>query len=373
MFFNGHVIGDCNIPKNRILTVETLDPSRLTDLKALVERAGVVFDAVVPCGELAVPAARALSAALGLRHSEADLSILRDKKLMREALAAHGVPQPTVFAVCATEADFPEMLDFPVIAKPRDGTASLFVRKCENREELLTQLLAIGGYKVSSTSGVQFSMQMLIESVATGAEFSVEAIFENGTLVFSHVHAKALSREPHYDEVGHCTLDAAHPYRAELIEVTQCAVAALGLRNGAVHCEIRMDESGPKVIEVGGRIAGDMISDLTELVTGFSLEAALISVLASAPFEYRPRRPDIRTAGIAFHYSPEAAGICPANVQTVRQGVSQAYSGLNATSPCHVSRRQGYTIFTASTTAEAMQAIGFISQVAETSVEHVSA
>lgn len=92
---------------------------------------------------------------------------------------------------------------------------------------------------------------------------------------------KFTTGEPHFIETGH--LEPA-PVDAETVErvkkVVVHALDTLGLKNGASHTELKIDENGKiRLIEIGGRMGGDCIgSDLVRYSTVYDFVRMVIDV-----------------------------------------------------------------------------------------------
>jgi hypothetical protein len=67
---------------------------------------------------------------------------------------------------------------------------------------------------------------------------------------------------------------------ATIYDITQTALNALGLTNGASHAEYKITKDGRiAIMEIGGRMGGDFIgSDLVRLSTGYDFVKGVIDV-----------------------------------------------------------------------------------------------
>ena len=68
----------------------------------------------------------------------------------------------------------------------------------------------------------------------------------------------------------------------------KAACAGLGLREGPVHAEVRLAESGCVIIEVASRTIGGECARLLRFGTGFSLEALVIAHAIGRPLTIKP-------------------------------------------------------------------------------------
>lgn len=361
VFATGHRVDADGLDSENILQVPSLDPTHIEALEHAIADWGHPIDAVLPGGELVVPTVSVLAKRLGCRHAGPDMELFRDKLKMRQAVQAANLPQPKVLAVCRSKHDIPDIpIPYPVIVKPRDCAASFHVRKCDNEEELRAAIQAIADHKQSSATGVRFRGEALVETIASGAEYSVEGAVQDGELKFIHSHCKVLSSLPYFDEIGHVTLPASAPEAPILADTLRKLVKALGLVTGIVHAEFRLEADTAQLIEIAARIGGDMISDLTELSTGISLEETMIQILLLNAKPLSLQSNINRIAGVGFLFSDNVD--IPADIKVVKRGRSQAYAPAINASEYHVTRRCGYFIFYSKSHKTAIDHIRILAQ-----------
>ncbi|MFC4031959.1 ATP-grasp domain-containing protein [Streptomyces polygonati] len=252
----------------------------------LAEQGGL--RAVVPGFEYAVPAAAVVARRLGLPGITPEAArALRDKRLMKERLAAAGVavaPGVQVDARQAGESDLREIaqrIGFPAVVKPVDGAGSLGVRRADDLGTLRRYLAASGP---TDDMGKPVGERLLVESYVAGPEYSVEGYAGAAGAVVVAVTGKQLGPEPWFVEVGH-TVDAdlAAADRAALVETARAAIGALGLTRGVFHLEARLTPKGAVVLEVAARLGGDRIPRLVAAVHGHDLPQTMIRLLAGLP------------------------------------------------------------------------------------------
>ncbi|TCC07874.1 ATP-grasp domain-containing protein [Kribbella soli] len=228
----------------------------------------------------------------------------RDKVRTREALTAAGLPQPR-FAVAATAAEAATAaadIGYPVVVKPRGMAASIGVAVVSDSAGITD---AFERADSSSRNGpAEYHGGALIEELVDGPEISVDGAVVAGEYLPFCVAHKQLGEPPYFEEVGHL-VDGADPLLddPELRELLRAAHEAIGAPYGITHTEIRFSSRGPVVIEINGRLGGDLIPYLGKLATGIDPGAVLVDVARGT----RPRLdPDHRTCvGIRFCYPPE--------------------------------------------------------------------
>ena len=172
---------------------------------------------------------------------------------------------------------------------------------------------------------------VLIEELVDGPEISIDgAVFAGEYIPFFIAH-KQLGPPPYFEEVGHI-VDGADPLLddRELRELLAATHNALGARYGITHTEIRFTSAGPVVIEVNGRLGGDLIPYLGKLATGIDPGAVAVDVAE----DIRPRlEPDHRSCvGIRFCYPPEDCRVVDIAVPEPRTvpGLVQAHPMVTA-------------------------------------------
>jgi biotin carboxylase len=138
--------------------------------------------------------------------------------------------------------------------------------------------------------------RLLVEQLLEGPEISVEALIDRGEIVCMSVTAKLVLPGRNPVELGH-TVPAAigEPAARRLDGSMRDLVAATGFRSGILHAEWFLVEGEfPHLVECAGRMAGDGIPTLTDLVYGGSLTAGLLAVLTghgdSVSRDRQPRR-----------------------------------------------------------------------------------
>lgn len=254
--------------------------------------------------EVRIHATAYVAQALGLPAGDpAVVWRLRDKGQSRAALAAAGVPQPASVPVH----DLPEALraadrlGYPVILKPRAMGASLGVIRADGPQELTEGFAFTSSIEIPPSVVYNSPEPYLVEECVTGEEISVDAAVHNGAVQPVFVARKVVGYPPYAEEIGHF-VDASDPLLTDpaLRRVLSDTHAALGVRDGWTHSEFMLTATGPKVIEVNGRLGGDLIPLLGQMATGVDPGRAAALVACGREPELRPTRD--RVAGVRFLY-----------------------------------------------------------------------
>jgi biotin carboxylase len=192
----------------------------------------------------------------------------RDKGLQRELLAAARVPSAR-FHTASSIADAVQAahrIGYPVVVKPIAMAGSIAVELVANDD----QLRRAATRAVNATRpGFPRSRTCLVEEYLKGPEISVDSwVIDNEIVPFLTAH-KRKSDPPFFEELGHTVglrLDTAVDH--EVADVVRSANRALGVDRAVTHTELILTDQGPKVVEVNGRIGGDLIPYLGELAYG---------------------------------------------------------------------------------------------------------
>ncbi|UBU11407.1 ATP-grasp domain-containing protein [Nonomuraea gerenzanensis] len=227
----------------------------------------------------------------------------RDKHATRSALAARGVPQPqSVLVGDVAEAHAAaEKFGYPVVVKPRAGVASQAVALVRDGAELAEHFAP--AHRLPAADLRSPDRSVLIEEYLTGPEVAVDCVLRRGHVMPVVVSHKELGYAPYFEETGHWTRgdDPLLGDPAITRFLTQVH-AAVGFSTGATHTEFKLTDEGPKLIEINGRLGGDLISYLCHSASGVDPGLALAAVsCGDAPDLTRTRA---LCAGIRFAYPP---------------------------------------------------------------------
>ncbi|WP_412539560.1 ATP-grasp domain-containing protein [Longispora sp. K20-0274] len=224
---------------------------------------------------------------LGLPHAGLDAAAAcRYKNLTRRALDAAGVPQPRSIQVTSLDEAraAAEEIGYPVVIKPHDLLAGMGVLRVDAPDQLAERYADSTGNPVGGVP--DYVYEPLVEECVTGQEISVDCALHRGELTVLCLARKENGFPPYFVEVGH-TVDAADPLLrdAALLDVLRAAHAALGYSDGVTHTEVMLTDSGPKIIEINGRMPGGHITRLAQLATGTDAGLVACAVACGLPPE----------------------------------------------------------------------------------------
>lgn len=237
-------------------------------------------DAMLSVDDAATELAALGARELGFAHNSPDAAIAaRDKRVMREMIAAAGMKAPW-FAVYRASIDPREvagMLEYPCVIKPLRLSGSRGVIRADDPDELIVAFRRTAAI-AEDESPVPGDAQVLIEEYLPGDEVAVEGLMTDGDL-----HVLAIFDKPdplvgpYFEETIYVTPSRHAPeVQAMIARETAEAAAALGLRHGPVHAELRVNDRGAWLIEVAGRSIGGLCSTILSFGTGMSLEEIIL-------------------------------------------------------------------------------------------------
>jgi biotin carboxylase len=236
-----------------------------------------------------------------------------DKRRQRAALAAAGVPVPRfeVHRVSDGPARAAAAAPYPCVLKPVGLSASRGVIRADDPaafaaafrriEKLLRRARA---ERRPQDDGARDAL--LVESFVPGAEVALEGLLRGGELEVLALFDKPDPLDgPFFEETLYVT-PSRHPaaLAAAVVATTARAAAALGLREGPVHAELRLAPSGPVVLEVAARSIGGLCSRTLRFGAGITLEEVLVAHAVGLPLASLRR--DARAAGVMMLPIPRA-------------------------------------------------------------------
>ncbi|MEW1718343.1 ATP-grasp domain-containing protein [Streptomyces sp. NPDC093109] len=285
-----------------VLTAETNETDALTDFAARAHET-LRFTGVITSCDYYLPAAARIAARLGLPGPSAEaVENACRKDATRRILAEAGLPGPE-FAVCeewAETAAAAREIGYPLVLKPVDLCAGMYVRRVDDEAGLAAAYHALAAFPVNAR-GRRRTPVVLLEELLDGPEVSVETVSFGGTAHVIGVTDKSVGAAPAFVETGHMFPAALDPAdEAAARDTALYALKALGLDDIVAHTEIKLTSGGPRVVEVNPRPAGNRITELVRHVTGIDLAAACVDVALGREPDLRPRPTGLRSAAIGF-------------------------------------------------------------------------
>jgi formate-dependent phosphoribosylglycinamide formyltransferase (GAR transformylase) len=236
------------------------------------------LDAVVGVDDDTTVLAAQLAEALGLAHNSVEAAnAARYKDVMRLALGeAEGVLSPAFWTLSTAEdpSRFAARVPYPCVLKPLSLAASRGVIRADNPRQFVEAFAEIVSILDESDldPADPGASQVLVEEFIPGREVALEGLLIDGALTTLALFDKPDPLDgPYFEETIYVTPSRLPSARQALIsEAAERAAAALGLRNGPVHAELRLNERGAWIVEVAARSIGGLCSSILRFGDGTS-------------------------------------------------------------------------------------------------------
>jgi len=232
------------------------------------------FHGVLAVGDRPAVAAAQLAPDLGLRfHSFQAALDAGDKFRTRVLLREAGMPVPSFRAVALSADAVHEARNatFPAVLKPLFSSASRGVIRADNEQQF-----AQAFERIRKMVGREEAV-LLVEDFIPGREFALEGIVTGGSLQVLALFDKPDPLDgPVFEESIYVTPSREPEAIQEKIrETARRAVAALGLSDGPVHAEMRVNQRGVWMLEAAARPIGGLCSRVLRF-EGMTFEELLL-------------------------------------------------------------------------------------------------
>ncbi len=262
------------------------------------------LDAVIGVDENTVNLAAKAAHLLGLPHNDlAGVAAAADKFKMRRMLAGGGMLSPEY--ACYSLHDDPRRFSlrqsYPVVLKPLLLSAGRGVIRANNKTEFCAaweSIRSICNDKKLRRRGGRSAEKILIEKYIPGEEVALEGLVNNGRL-----HTLAVFDKPdplvgpYFAETIYVTPSRhSEQIQAVCVETVRKAIAVMGIGNGPVHAEMRINEMGVWLVEIANRSIGGLCSQVLQFENGMRLEEIILRQ-ATGMLDSVPQR-ERRAAGV---------------------------------------------------------------------------
>lgn len=249
------------------------------------------LDTIVAVDDGGALLAAAASRRLELPHNPfSAVEATRNKAILRRTLAAAGLPSPKSWEVpvAADPAAVAGHLTFPVVLKPLALSGSRGVMRADDAAgfvEAFERLRRILAEPVNARECGPLATHILVESYVPGIEVSVEGLVDAGRLRVLAIFDKPDPLEgPFFEETIYVTPSRLPPETQQLVrDTTARAARALGLRDGPIHAELRINDDGAYPIDIAARSIGGLCSRTLSFGAGMSLEEIILRHAIGAP------------------------------------------------------------------------------------------
>lgn len=233
-----------------------------------------VIDGILAFGDRPAVVASYVARGLGVAYNHpVAVEACRSKLRMREVFRDAGLRGPWFRSVAVSPAPEPALLgiSYPCVLKPISLSASQGVVRANTREEFVAaaerirKLLASPDILARREADLG---QMIVEEYIPGREVAVEGLLTDGELRVLAIFDKPDPLEgPYFEETIYVTPSRLTEAEQRDVERSACdAVRALGLTQGPVHAEFRINEHGVWPLEVAPRPIGGLCAKALRFV-----------------------------------------------------------------------------------------------------------
>jgi len=247
----------------------------------------------------------------GLRSNPVDaVRVARDKARARQAFAAAGLRTPrfVTFSADTDPALVAAAIAYPCVIKPVDLSGSRGVIRADDPAQAIAAFARVAAlFRSPEVCAPGSTAQpILVEDFIPGGEFAVEGLLRGGHLEVLAIFDKPDPLTgPFFEETIYVTPSRQPAVRQrEIADAVQRATAALQLREGPIHAEVRVNQAGTWMLEVAARSIGGLCARTLRFGMGISLEELILRHAVGLPMPSLLR--EDRAAGVLMLPIPGA-------------------------------------------------------------------
>src|SRR6266436_5977543 len=242
---------------------ETAETAAYTAMEAV---RGQDVSGILALGDRPAAAAAYAARGLGMLHNHpAAVEACRSKLRMREIFRDAGLNVPWFRSLPIIPTPEPSLLglSYPCVLKPLSLSASQGVVRANNREEFLAAATRVRRLlqspEILATREANLD-HLLVEGYIPGREVAVEGLLTDGELRILAIFDKPDPLEgPYFEETIYVTPSRLPESVQHAVEkCARDAARALGLSNGPIHAEFRINDNGVWPLEVAPRPIGGL-------------------------------------------------------------------------------------------------------------------
>lgn len=261
-----------------------------------------------------------------------DVSLWRDKVLMKQAVCSAGIPTPRWLEHLEAPVlkKFCEDVKFPVILKPRKGAASQGVYKILSMDQLaqVTQTVDLLDYECEQFIDAQIGHADGV--IADGlVKFFLASKYVNTCLDFSNgkfLGSYAITEQHEIDRIQ---------------EFTVAVLNSLNIQNSAFHLEFFMDDFGKLIfLEIGARVGGGEIPFMIRQVFGIDLFDLWLKAILKQ--DILPTENTSKACGFAMIPEPISTPVVVKQATSLKSKVPQIYHEILPSSGQILDGKGGY-------------------------------
>ena len=328
------LVVDLADPTGSAAAVTALAARRPLDAVVAVDDQGLLI-AALAARELGLPAndpqavartrnkaaMRAALAAADGRAAQPEGEAPRDTLLQPAEAPRHALLQPA-FRVVGRADDVVAAaaeIGWPVVIKPVSLSASRGVIRADDPSAVESAAARVRA--ILDGDGHSADEPILVESYVPGEEVAVEGLLRTGRLEVLAVFDKPDPLTgPYFEETLYVTPSRLPaPVQAGISAAVADAAAAIGLTEGPVHAELRIDPDGrPWILEVAARTIGGLCARTLRFAAGVTLEELVLRHALGLAVD--PRRETI-AAGVMMLPIPRAGRLAAVHGQDEARAV----------------------------------------------------
>lgn len=261
------------IPEKNIIYTNLYDMQKLTtDVVAYQASKKISFDGVVTFNDFNVLQTSYLATLLNLPGTgirSAQCSSV-NKYIMRVTAGKNKIPIPLfgIFTDSKSGYKLLNKLTPPVVIKPVVSCSGIGCIKIETIGSLNTFSSCYEHVKrelnfhstYETFSYLTDRNSYLMEKYITGSVVSVEAAIQNKIIYILSLSSYDMGEEPRFtQECVYMPGIVPNTAKVQSIALTKKIIKKFGFNNTVVHCELRLSQNGPVLLEIGARAAGGMM------------------------------------------------------------------------------------------------------------------
>lgn len=210
-----------------------------------------------------------------------------NKVAMRQRLKARGVPVPEFYIVKTKEEYLEAVSKFTdvCIVKAADSSGSRGIYELRNLTDQADISYAYDYCREFSSTG-----ELLVEEFMVGPEICAETLSADGVCYPIQITDQKHKEPPYFTDCGYSQPSTLPPAVVE--EIRKIAIDAnLAIDNfqGSSCTEMIITKEGPKVVELGVRLAGDfMTTAMVPLSNGVDMPGAVIKIALGESIDVEP-------------------------------------------------------------------------------------
>ncbi|MEH6527651.1 MAG: ATP-grasp domain-containing protein [Sneathiella sp.] len=270
------------------------------------------FHAIIGVDDLTTLIAATASQELGLSHNPVEaVNTCNNKYDFRRKLEVGNLWSKSFYRIDRDKdlAWQGRKLPYPMVLKPLSLSGSRGVIRVNNDNEYGVAIDRI--CKILDRKDIPVAADLrrfiLAEEYIPGEEIAVEAVIADDTLKILAIFDKPDPLEgPYFEETIYVTPSHHSPAMIQALQEVLTDIArVLGIRQGPIHAEFRINETGIYVIEISPRSIGGLCGRLLETGLGMNIEELIVRLSLD---EKQPDLPVVDTAQAVMMIPIPAAG-----------------------------------------------------------------